>query len=62
MKNFRKSAKEIQVSLISLKKNGYFTRIPVFIYDGLSLKSSRIRNVSDKSCKYSKSKHTLHVK
>jgi len=51
MKNFRKSAKEIQVSLKSYENNGYFTQTPVYIYDGLSLKSSRIRNVSDKNCK-----------
>ena len=37
---FRKSVEEIQVSLKSDNKNGYFTWRPEYIYDNISLNSS----------------------
>jgi hypothetical protein len=37
---FRKSVEKIQVLLKSDKNNGYFTWLPVYIYDNISLDSS----------------------
>jgi len=37
---FRKSVEKAQVSLKSDKRNGYFTRIPIYIFDYISLTSS----------------------
>jgi hypothetical protein len=37
---FRKSVKEIQVSLKSDKNNGYFTQIPMYIHDNILVYSS----------------------
>jgi hypothetical protein len=40
LSNFRNSVQKIQVSLKSDKNNGYFTWIPMYIYDNISLNSS----------------------
>jgi hypothetical protein len=56
---FRKSVGNNQASLKSDKNNGYFTRIPVYIHDGISRWILlRMRNVSEKNCK---SENTLYV-
>jgi hypothetical protein len=65
---FRKSAEQIQVSLISDKNNGYFTLIsdknngyftlrPVYIYDNTSLNCSQNENCFRQKLER-KSKHT----
>jgi len=38
---FLKSVKKIQVSLKSNKSNGYFTWKPIYVFDRISLSSSK---------------------
>jgi len=38
---FRKIAEKIHVSVISEKNNSYFTRRPIYIFDNISLRSSK---------------------
>jgi hypothetical protein len=47
---FPYSVMKSQTPLISRKNNGYFTRIPTYIYDHISLSSSENKN-SDESCR-----------
>jgi hypothetical protein len=58
MSIFRKSVEKIQVALKSDKNNGYFTWRPMYVYD-ISLKSFRMRNVSEKSLWENKSTHFM---
>ena len=52
---FRKSFEKIQVPLKSDNNNRYFTWRPIYIFDHISL--SRMRNVSDKSCRENENTH-----
>ena len=48
---FRKSVEKVQGSFRYDKNNGYFTRIPIRIFDQTRSVIFRMRNVSDKSCR-----------
>jgi len=48
---FRKSVENLQIWLKSDRNNGYVTSRPVHVYDNISLSSSRMINVSGKSCR-----------
>jgi hypothetical protein len=47
---FRKSVHKIQISVISYKNNGYFTRSPIYVFNHISFISS-LKNVCDKRCR-----------
>jgi hypothetical protein len=54
---FRKSVEKIQVSLNSVKNNVHFTWILIYVFDHISLNSSRMRNVSDKMYRENQNTH-----
>jgi len=54
---FRKSVGEIKLLLKSVYYKGYFTWIPIHIYDHISFSSSQNENTSDSSCKEDKNTH-----
>jgi len=47
----RESVEKVQIWLKSDKNNKYFTWIPLYMYENVSLNLLRMRNVSDESCK-----------
>jgi hypothetical protein len=55
----RKSVRKIQVSLKSDKNNRYFTRTHMYVYDRISLHSSRMRNAADIICRENKKAHFI---
>ena len=59
MSILRKSDENIQVSLKSDKKNGYFTLRPMYIYDIVSLRSSYNGTVSNKSFRENQNTHFM---
>ena len=54
---FWKSVGKIQDSSTSDKNKGHFTWRPIYIFDHISLSSSRMRNVSDKICRKNQDTH-----
>jgi hypothetical protein len=56
---FRKSVQKIQIALKSEKNDGNFTWRRFHIYDSVSLNSSKMRNVLDKSCRENQNTHFM---
>jgi hypothetical protein len=57
---FEKSVKEIEVYLKSVKNNGYFTRRPIYVYDHISLSSSKNDKSFRQNCRESQNTFLVH--